>query len=414
MSATAASVSSVSPVGHAEVLLARQPIFDIDLQVHGYELLYRSIGQDNAVFEDADAASAEVITSGFMDIGLNRIVENKLAYVNVSKAFLASGEPKALPVERVALEFPGDGPFDDEFLQILDEYRADGYRLVVDGIEVTPETLPVISRVDAVKVDVLALGLDEALRQVELLKPLKREIIAARVESEEEYRALEALGVHYLQGFFFAKPRIVSGTRVGSNKLTTLRLLASLYDPETQVAEISELVGQDAGLSYKLMRFINSAALSLPGKVDSIRRAVVFMGLSSLKRWASLIVVASVDDKPSELTRTLLVRARLCERLCAESGNEDPGSAFTVGLFSGLDALLDRPLADALAELPLAPELTQALLEGEGIFAEALACALAYERGEWMDLKFAQLSAPTIGSLYEESLEWAGEAMQGI
>ena len=171
MSATAASVSSASSLGYAEVLLARQPIFNLELQVHGYELLYRSIGQDNAVFDDADAASAEVITSGFMDIGFNRIVENKLAYVNVSKSFLASGEPKALPVERVALEFPGDGPFDDEFLAVLDEYRADGYRLVVDGVEVTPETLPVISRVDAVKIDVLTLGLDEALRQVELLKP---------------------------------------------------------------------------------------------------------------------------------------------------------------------------------------------------------------------------------------------------
>lgn len=97
-----------------------------------------------------------------------------------------------------------------------------------------------------------------------------------------------------------------------------------------------------------------------------------------------------------------------------ESGHEDPGAAFTVGLFSGLDALLDQPLAEVIAELPLAPELTQALLEGEGVFAEALACALAYEQGEWMNLKFAQLSAPTIGALYEESLEWASEAMQGI
>ena len=306
MSATAATVS---PSAHAEVLLARQPIFDADLKVPGYELLYRSIGQDSAAFDDADVASAEVITSSFMDIGLNRIVENKLAYINVSQEFLASREPKALPVDRVALEFPGEGPFDDEFLSLLDEYRADGFRLVADCLSVTPETLSVIKRVDAVKIDVLALGLAEAVRQVELLQPLKCEIIATRVESEEESSALEKLGVHYLQGFFFAKPRIVSGTRVSSNKLTTLRLLASLYDPETQVAEISDLVGQDAGLSYKLMRFINSTALSLPGKVDSIRRAVVFMGLAALKRWASLIVVASVDDKPSELTRTLLVRA---------------------------------------------------------------------------------------------------------
>ena len=413
----AANLSVVSPIrasAHAEVLIARQPIFDVDLNVHGYELLYRSLGPERSIVDDADAASGEVITVAFMDIGLTSLVDNKLAYIKVSAEFLAASDTMALPTARVALEFPGDTPAAPQFLALLDEYRAEGYRLVVNGGSVTREKLPLLKRAQAIKLDVQALGLAETTRQIGLIEPLQREIIVNRVDSEEEFAALEAPGVQFFQGFFFARPKVVSGTRIASSKLTVLRLLASLYDPEAQVADVSALVTQDVGLSYKLMRFINSAALALPSKIDSIQRAVVFMGLAAVKRWASLIVVASVDDKPSELTRTLLIRARLCELLCKEIDIDDPATAFTVGLFSGLDALVDQPLAVVLSELPLASELKEALLEPKGILAQALACALAYERGEWMDLNFAQLSAPTIGALYEQAVRWTSEAMVGI
>ncbi|MFT5511162.1 MAG: EAL and modified HD-GYP domain-containing signal transduction protein, partial [Hyphomicrobiaceae bacterium] len=339
----AANVSIASPVSapdHSQVLIARQPIFDVDLKLHGYELLYRSL--DRTADIDVDAASSQMITVGFMDIGLTNLVENKLAYLKVSADFLASRDAMALPAARVALEFPGDTSYDAEFLALLDEYRAEGYRLVAGCGTVTRETLPLLKRSQAIKFDVQALGLDEAARQVGRIAPLQREIIANRVDTEGEFATLEALGVQFFQGFFFAKPKVVSGTRIASSKLTVLRLLASLYDAEAQVDEISALVSQDVGLSYKLMRFINSAALAMPRKIDSIQRAVVFMGLATVKRWASLIVVASIDDKPSELTRTLLVRARLCELLCKEIDIDDPGAAFTVGLFSGLDALVDQ------------------------------------------------------------------------
>ena len=411
----AANVSIASPVSapdHSQVLIARQPIFDVDLKLHGYELLYRSL--DRTADIDVDAASSQMITVGFMDIGLTNLVENKLAYLKVSADFLASRDAMALPAARVALEFPGDTSYDAEFLALLDEYRAEGYRLVAGCGTVTRETLLLLKRSQAIKFDVQALGLDEAARQVGRIAPLQREIIANRVDTEGEFATLEALGVQFFQGFFFAKPKVVSGTRIASSKLTVLRLLASLYDAEAQVDEISALVSQDVGLSYKLMRFINSAALAMPRKIDSIQRAVVFMGLATVKRWASLIVVASIDDKPSELTRTLLVPARLCELLCKEIDIDDPGAAFTVGLFSGLDALVDQPLAEALGGLPLASELKEALLESKGVMALALACALAYERGEWMDINFAQLSAPTIGALYEEAVCWSNEAMGGI
>jgi len=415
MSAIAEAVADVrDPVSRSEVILARQAILDTALAVHGYELLHRSVGKTAACFADADAASAEVITTGFTDIGMSRLVDRGLAYINVTRDFLLSRDPMALPAERVALEFPGDTDPDREFLDALAEYRADGYRLVMDGGRVTRDNLALLKHAHAVKLDVHELGIEEAARQAELVRPLGRDVMAARVETTQELAALQPLGVMYFQGFFFARPQVVSGTRVGSSKLTMLRLLAALYDPDVEVGDVAGLVGQDPGLSFKLMRFINSAFLSLPGKVDSIQRAVMFMGLAGIKRWASVMVVASVDDKPGELTRTLLVRARLCERLCAEARAADPGAAFIVGLFSGLDALLDRELPELVQEMPLAGEVVRALLGREGALGEALACTLGYERGDWDEVAFAGMPPRSIGALYEESVVWACEAAGGL
>ncbi len=397
-----------------EVLVARQPIFDRALEVHGYELLHRTAGRTEARFDDPDTATAEVICAGFTDIGLGALVEERIAHINLSRDLLVSRDPMALPPGRVALELPGDTAPDAEVLDALDDYHAEGFCIVLDGARVTRESLPLLRRARALKLDVASLGLEETVRQVELAAPLGRELIAYRVESEEAYKTLEALGVRYFQGFFFARPRIVAGTRLTSSKVMTLRLLAALHDPDSQVEQVAALVGQEVALSYKLLRFLNSSSFSLPGKVDSIQRAVAYLGLAATRRWAGVMVLSSVDDRPSELTRTLLVRARLCEGLCAAARIDDAGAAFTVGLFSGLDALLDRPLAEALDGLPLAPELTRAILAGEGMLGAALQCALAYERGNWADVRFATLDAPAIGELYADAVVWTRATMRGL
>jgi EAL and modified HD-GYP domain-containing signal transduction protein len=401
-----------TPVG--SVLLSRQPIFDPSLTVHGYELLYHTVGAVDPAHEDPDHASAEVICTGFIDIGLARIVQNRPAYINVSRDLLVSRQLMALPTARVVLEFPGYEEPDQEFLDALDEHRGEGFRLVLRDAPVGPDNVALVKRAHAVKLDVGALGLPGAMHQVELITPLHREIIASRLDSAEDYAAMAQCGAHWFQGAFFAQPRIVEGTRLKSNKLATLRLLGALYDPDTEIDKVSAMVSEDAALSYKLLRFMNSAFLSLPSKVDSIQRAVVFLGLAALKRWASLMVVASVEDKPSELTRTLLVRARLCEQLCLAAKRRDPAAAFTAGLFSGLDALMDLPLAKALVELPLSDELNRALLEGEGCLGSALGCALAFEQGHWDGVCFAEVPVHVIGTLYADAAVWAGEAMQGL
>ncbi len=408
-----ASVSGddMAPVA-AGVLVARQPIFDRQRAVCAYELLYRGAGAEHAEFRDGDRATASVVTGSFLDIGIDRIAEGRPAFINATREFLVSRAAMALPAERVVLEVLEDVQVDDVLVAAVAELAAAGFRIALDDFVFEERWRPLLALAHVVKIDVLALGLEGVREHVALLTGHGVELLAEKVETEAQYEALHALGFHYFQGYFFAKPNVMSGTRAPVNRNMALTLLAELQDRDADMERIADLVAREPGLSYRLLRFINSAALALPVQVTSIQRAVVMMGLAAVKRVISMLVLASREDKPTELTRMTLVRARMSEQLCAAGGG-DAATGFTVGLFSTLDAFMDRPLPELLAELPLSRDVTAALMEGEGAAGEALQCALAYERGHWDGVRFhgMGLAMPAIAAAYNESSAWADAAL---
>jgi len=193
------------------------------------------------------------------------------------------------------------------------------------------------------------------------------------------------MGFDYFQGYFFARPQIVAGRTLPHGQVTALELLRLLNDPGTDFDELEAVVSRDMSLSYRLLRHLNSPALGLRRKVTSSREALVLLGERNVRKWASLVVFSSVGgDKPSELLKSAQVRARMCEQLAVAAGEPvAPATAFTAGLFSLLDALLDRPMEVALAPLGLTGDLREALVDGSGPLGDVLAVALAWERGDW-------------------------------
>lgn len=402
------------PTTATKVMVARQPIFDRQRQVHGYELLYRGDQLDAAAIADGDAATAHVVTTALMDIGLERIVQRDPAYINVTRDFIVSRAALALPPERVVLEILEDVQVDTALVEAARELALMGYRLALDDFVLAPSWEPLLELASVVKLDVLALGPDAVQRHIDALSRYGVRLLAEKVESLQEFEALHAAGCDYFQGYFFARPNIVSGARPPGNRLATLRLLSTLHDPAISIEQITELVSQDPALSYRLMRFINSAAVGLPKRVTSIHRAVVYIGLEAVKRWVSLAALTRVEDKHAELLHLTLTRARMVEQLCALEPDSDPGIGFTVGLFSTLDAFMDQPLARVLAQLPLGHEVTAALLRGEGSYGRALLTVLAYERGQWERASRAAAGAiapEDLAPIYPEAVQWAHAAM---
>jgi EAL and modified HD-GYP domain-containing signal transduction protein len=382
------------------VFIARQPIFDLRLEVVGYELLFRGPNQNTAIVSDNDEATSTVVINGFTEMGLDTVVGDRRAWINVSRDFLLGGLARILPRSQVVLELLEDQLIDDALLDAMEDHRARGYTIALDDFAGSEAIAPALEHADIVKLDVLAR--DRAAVQEDVARLAGRGIalLAEKVETREEHEYCLELGFELFQGYFFCKPERMEARSVAPNRLSILQLVAALQDPKIEIAQLETLVSRDVALSYRLLRYINSAFFGLRREVDSIGRALMLLGIDNVKRWATLSIFASVDEKPRELIETALVRARFCE--LAGEGNRD--QLFTLGLFSVVDALMDAPMEDVIGSMPFPEEMAAALVSHAGPKGELLETALRYERGDFVP------PADELGDAYLEAIEWATSA----
>jgi EAL and modified HD-GYP domain-containing signal transduction protein len=346
----------------SNVFIARQPIFDAALEVVGYELLFRGANEHVAVFSDHDEATSTVVMNAFTEIGLDNVVGERLAWINVSRDFLLGSLARALPRGRVVLELLEDQEVDDGLIATLEDHRAHGYRVALDDFSWSDERAPLLDHVDIVKVELLGRDPEAVADDVARLSRYDCTLLAEKVETKEEYERCRDLGFDLFQGYFFCKPERMEARSVAPNRLAILQLVAALQDPGIDLHKLEVLVSRDIALSYRLLRYINSAFFGLRREIDSIGRALMLLGLDNVKRWATLSVFAGVEEKPRELIETALVRARFCE-LAGEGSREQ---LFTLGLFSVVDALMDAPMESLLASMPFPDDMRDALVARKG------------------------------------------------
>jgi len=390
-----------------EVFVARQPIFDRDLSVAGYELLFRHGPGNEAMVLDHEGATATVVLNALTEIGWERIVGRRTAWINVSREFVLSGLLSAVPPALVCLEILEDQLVDDRLVEACHELSRQGYRLALDDFAYAPEAEPLLELVDAVKLDVLALGTDGMSEHVERLKPYGVALLAEKVETPAEHAYCMELGCDLFQGYFFCKPQLLSHRQINANRLALLEVIGALQDPAIELARLEGLIARDVALGIRLLRYINSAFFGLRHEVSSLGQALALLGIENLKPWATLTVFASVDDKPPELTVTALVRAQFCERAGARLRGVTAAQLFTLGLFSVIDALMDVPMSEALASIPFPAEMRDALISHRGEMGRLLDCVTALEAGEF---ERAEALVPGAARIHLESIMWAGDA----
>ena len=394
-------------------LVGRQAIFDRQMEVFGYELLYRDGTGNSANIMDGDEATARVMVNTFLELGIDQIAGNAQAFLNLTANFFLSQHYEVLPTKNVILEVLESIEPTPSVLQSLLQARQHGYQIALDDFVVRESHRALLNHSDYVKVDVLVLTNEELQEQVAMLQEYPVRLLAEKVEDQGMYEQCLALGFEYFQGYFFCKPQILEGVSLSSNRMAVVLLLAKLQDPLIELHDLEELVKNDVALSVKLLRYVNSASVGLPRSVDSISQAIGLVGTERMRQWASLLVLAGKGDKPSELMRVALIRAHMCEALCPLYGMP-PGQGFTVGLFSILDAYFDCDMRQLLADLPLAPEILAALLKREGELGTILEGMLAYERGEWEQCAAQTVEPGRLNSVYWESVEWANDVMETV
>lgn len=396
---------------HAYV--GRQAIFDRKSQIVGYELLYRNSLENRAQFSDVDAASATTMLNAYLDLGLDELVGRLPAWVNLPASFLLGELPVLMPPKRTVIEVLETVRVTPALLDALVALKQRGFTIALDDFELRPETRPLLAHADIIKVDVLNVPPDEIQRRFALLRPHCATLVAEKISTPEEHAFLKELGFDLFQGFFLEKPVIARGERPPHNRIALVRLLGKLYDPRTNYRDIEGLLASELGLTIRLVRLAGSAALSR-APIGSVAQAVARLGIQQVASLVLLIVAAGFDDKPIEIVRRALVRARMCESLARLTG-APPDQLFTAGLLSLLDALLDQPLQTVFAQLPVTPLIRDVVMGEEvGEGARVLAAVRAQDRGDFEAVAQLGVSAPVIFAMWFDAIKWADGLVAGL
>lgn len=392
------------PAPMNEVLFARQPILNGDLTAVGYELLYREAGSDHANVRDDELATARVSLRAMTEIDLGRLVDRRRAWINVTREFVLGGLAETIPPDRVVLELLEDQFVDEALIAALGKLRTGGYQVALDDFTLTPEIAPLLPKVDIVKLDLRALGADGLTNLARELSPHRLTLVAEKLEDHADFEVALAAGCHLFQGYFFCRPELIEGTSVAPNKLALLKLAADVQDPAVDLAALDRVISTDVALSYRLLRYINSAYFSVRQRVSTVMQAVTLLGIDNVRSWTTMMILAQIGDKPRELFITALVRARFCQLTGEERDGRGP-ELFALGLFSVIDALTDRPMASVVSLLPFPQAMRDALITRSGP-GRLLDCVAAMEEGEFRRARQLVTSAP---EHYLEALAWTNE-----
>lgn len=396
-----------------DVFVARFPVFDGGKNVSLYELSFRP-GYDQACRQASKGNDEGLLAR----INFDELSGGKKALVNFSRELLLADFPQLFPPDAMVPCIDGQLGADAEVVARCKQLRERGYLLAVDNF--TPAMLkgPWTYLANAVRVSIAHRTLEEQQMICEQCRSRQIIVVAQDVDSQEQFAQASQMGYVLFQGQFFSRPDTSVMGELGHNKLICLRLMKEVNQQPFSYDMVASLIEQDVGMTYKLMRLINSAWFGLRYEVRSIRHALVLLGPREVQRWASLVALNQAgDDKPPELLMLALTRAKFAEALAELGGmKKHAPELFLLGMFSVLDALMDRPMEDMLAEVPLSKDIKTALLTGGGQYGQIFQVMLAYEHAQWV--LFADLAsslnipeAPAAGA-FRQALAWSARALQ--
>lgn len=369
--------------------IARQPIVDARHHLFAYELLFRHSAHAQSAHIDSDIdAGITVIANTLVNMGTEWLLKGKQAFVNMESSMLMSSFSTLLPPDKVVIEILESVHITPEVLERLAELKAAGYRFALDDFQYLPESESLLPLASYVKLDVLAHTPEELAKIVKSVRRHPLELIAEKVESPEQFRRCQALGFDYFQGYYFAHPENLVAKIINPVYGTVVQLLEKVRQ-ESEIKELEVLFKKDVALTFKLLRYINSAGFGLSCEVQSIRHAVSILGMQPLYRWLTLLLVTAggAPTMPT-LARTAITRGRLCEligKICLPRDDQD--NLFIVGVFSLLPAFLEMPMSEVLERIAIPEKLIDALSDRSGIYGPFLALTEAVESGDCEQLE---------------------------
>ncbi len=396
-----------------DIYVARQPIFDIKKCIFGYELLFRTDMANYFPEIEGDSATSKLISNSFFNIGIEKIAGSNLAFINFTQELLLKQLPLMFSQDRLVVEILEDVQPERDVIEACQEIALNGYIIVLDDFFYKSSLEPLIEVADIIKIDVRATPLEEVGDLVKNMTERGVDLLAEKVETHDEFNRALDMGFRYFQGFFFSKPEVLTGKEISTPQMQLLEIMAEVNKEDFEFNRLEKMIVRDASISYKLMRLINSAYFKRAKEISSIRQAIVMIGEVGIRRFLSLISMAGLaGNKPDELIRVSLVRAKFCELLGNHPGNSaETSELFTLGLFSLIDGIMDDSMENLMAQIPLSSNIKEALISGTGDLSGYLSLVESYEKGDWGEIEEATdmigIDQDDLPRQYMESLGWA-------
>ncbi len=399
---------------------ARQPILDRDKNLFAYELLFRD-GLENVFPDiDGDEATSRMIAGSQFNFGLDDFLGDKLGFINFTLDTLLKKFPSMLPKEQVVVEILETVQPGKRLLAECQALKEQGYIIALDDYIHQPVWRHFYPFIDIIKIDFRNTTNDviqDVIKATAAFPNIK--LLAEKVETIEEFQLAMGMGFSYFQGYFFSKPEMLQSKALSPAQMTLAELLYETSKAEMDLAKITSIFERDVNLSYKLLRYSNSAVFKRRSEIETIKQALVVLGQLELKKFLSVLFTAQVSsEKPAELMRLAMTRAKFAEGIATMHRKTDIAKAFLTGMMSLMDAILDEPMTSVMSKLPLSKDIKDALVDNEGLLAEYLGLVKCYEQAMWQAANVAidklGLDAKLLPDAYHEAVQWANEQMRAL
>lgn len=395
------------------VHVGRQPIWNTEGELVGYELFFRS-GEDTHAAQTGSSATSQVVVSAFTEFGVRELVGDRLCFINMTRSFLLGELPLPFPPGRVVLEVLESVELDEEVVAGVVALARKGYAIALDDLLWGSGHEQLLQVASYVKLDLR--GTDEAqLRQV--AQACRRfpqvRLVAEKVETVDDLALADGLGCELVQGYLLGRPQTMSVQALMPSRLGRVELMAALLRPDVDIADVVTMVTRDPALAYRLLRASNAAPNGLARPVSSVHEAVLVMGIPQVRKWVSLMALSDQHEADEGQVTMTLAHARMCQ-LVAQHLGQRSDAGFTLGLLDRIADQLGTPKAELAARLPLAAGVSQALVDGVGELGRALRLTRAYQDGDLSLISGAGTDPAQLARAFLAAAQWSMQAAGGL
>lgn len=405
-----------------EIFVARQPIFDRENNIYGYELLYRN-SETNA-FDPSisdEQATSELLVNSYFSFGMDRLIGKNRAFINFDQKLIMKEMPALLDARKVVVELLETIQPDEALFEALRELKKKHYTLALDDYTVRYKYTEMIRLVDIIKVDFMQNTKQEIEETYRQMRKMGKILLAEKIESQEVFEWAKELGFDYFQGYFFSKPSLMKSKTIRYISPQDIAILKEMSSKVPDFKKIALIIEREPITAYKLLRLVN-ANFTKSYRISSVLQALVLLGVDTLRKWFTLIMVQKLaQDQPKELIKISMQRAKFFE-LLGEKNEElreksvnkanypvkDKNEMMLVGVLSIMDVILGRTMDEIVKELPVSDNIINTLLMKKGSpYLDDFKVLLAYERGDFENEEVKKHEEYNLSEIYFKAVEWS-------